>query len=102
MLGALAHRFPERVQWIFLLGAAINHPLDHTNPYVRALFLASRTLHDNGESCLAHLKSLCSANQAHPPVPETIIYSRRDQIVDWRACLESGEQVQAFEVNSGH
>jgi hypothetical protein len=37
-----------------------------------------------------------------PRVPETLIYSNGDGVVQWQNCIESGPQVEAIEVRSSH
>ena len=37
-----------------------------------------------------------------PGVPETLIYSKSDGVVDWMSCIESGPDVEAIEVQSTH
>jgi pimeloyl-ACP methyl ester carboxylesterase len=100
----LARRFPELIERTILLGSAIQQPLDNSNPFVRLWFMATRRRHHEGDSCLEHLKSLCGAHQSSPApdTAETIIYSRRDAVVDWRSCIESGPNIEAIEVRAGH
>jgi triacylglycerol lipase len=101
----LARRFPSLIERTILLGSAIRAPLDNSNPFVRMWFMATRRYHQEGGSCLDHLRSLCGSHQAEPASPEiaqTIIYSRRDSVVDWRSCIESGPNIEAIEVRAGH
>jgi triacylglycerol lipase len=99
----LARRFPELIERTILLGSAIHEPLDHSNPFVRMWFMATRRSHREGGSCLDHLSSLCGAHQPEPPkTAETIVYSRNDAVVDWRSCIESGPNIEAIEVRAGH
>jgi hypothetical protein len=35
-------------------------------------------------------------------VPETIIYSKTDGIVQWQNCIEAGRNIEAIEVPSSH
>ena len=99
----LARRSPAMVQRIFLMGSAIRHPLASTNPFVMAMYMVSRPRHSDGTGCLDTLGTLCGTHHLEPPgVPETIIYSRRDEVVAWSSCVESGEEVEALEVNSSH
>ena len=37
-----------------------------------------------------------------PRVPETIIYSKTDGVVQWQNCVESGAHVEAIAVASSH
>jgi triacylglycerol lipase len=100
----LARRFPELIERVILLGSAIQHPLDNSNPLVRLWFMATRRRHHEGDSCMEHLNSLCGAHQSSPApdTAETIVYSRRDAVVDWRSCIESGPNIEAIEVRAGH
>ncbi len=101
----LARRLPQLIERTILLGSAIRAPLDNSNPFVRMWFMATRRIHDEGGSCLDHLRSLCGAHRAEPASPEiaqTIIYSRNDAVVDWRSCIESGPNIEAIEVRAGH
>jgi triacylglycerol lipase len=100
----LARRFPELIERTILLGSAIQQPLDNSNPFVRMWFMATRRRHQEGDSCLEHMSSLCGAHQSHPApdIAETIVYSRRDAVVDWRSCIETGPNIEAIEVRAGH
>jgi triacylglycerol lipase len=100
----LARRFPELTERTILLGSAIREPLDHSNPFVRMWFMATRRIHQEGGSCLDHLSSLCGAHQPEPApkIAQTIVYSRNDAVVDWRSCIESGPNIEAIEVRAGH
>jgi triacylglycerol lipase len=100
----LARRFPGLIQRTILLGSAILQPLDNSNPFVRLWFMATRRRHHEGGSCLEHLNSLCGAHHSSPApeTAETIVYSRRDAVVDWRSCIESGPNIEAIEVRAGH
>jgi len=101
----LGRRYPHMVERTILLGSAIREPLDNSNPFVRMWFMATRRNHREGGSCLNHLRSLCGTHRAEPVSPEiaqTIIYSRRDAVVDWRSCIESGPNIEAIEVRAGH
>lgn len=100
----LARRFPELIERTILLGSAILQPLDNSNPFVRLWFMATRRRHHEGGSCLEHLNSLCGAHHSSPApdTAETIVFSRRDAVVDWRSCIESGPNIEAIEVRAGH
>jgi triacylglycerol lipase len=101
----LARRFPELVERTILLGSAIREPLDHSNPFVRMWFMATRRHHREGGSCLDQLSSLCGAHRPEPAsmkIAQTIVYSRNDMVVDWRSCIESGPNIEAIEVRAGH
>lgn len=100
----LARRFPELIERTILLGSAIREPLDNSNPFVRMWFMATRRRHHEGDSCVEHLSSLCGAHSSDPApdIAQTIVYSRRDAVVDWRSCLETGPHIEAIEVRAGH
>jgi hypothetical protein len=99
----LGRRAPEMVERVILMGSAIRHPLASTNPLVLAWYVASRPGHPDGGGCVDSLADLCGTNQLDPPaVPETIIYSRRDEVVAWTSCLEEGPEVETIEVDSSH
>jgi pimeloyl-ACP methyl ester carboxylesterase len=99
----LARRTPDVVDRIVLMGSAIRNPFGSTNPLVFAWYAASRPRHREGGDCLDALATLCGTHQLEPPgVAETIIYSRRDEVVAWRSCLESGPNVECIEINSSH
>jgi triacylglycerol lipase len=99
----LARRAPEMVERVILMGSAIRHPLASTNPFVLAWYVASRPGHSGGGGCLDSLANLCGTHQLEPPdVPETIIYTKRDEVVAWTSCLEEGPEVEAKEVDSSH
>ena len=100
----LARRFPPLIERTILLGSAIREPLDNSNPFVRMWFMATRRRHHEGDTCLEHMSLLCGAHRSDPApeIAETIVYSRRDAVVDWRSCIESGPNVEAIEVRAGH
>jgi len=98
----LARRFPSKVDQIILLGAPIHEPLNHANPYV--VMMARMTLRLHRHGCDCDPETMCGVNGAAPPpgIPETLIYSKRDGIVDWPGCIECGPNVEAIEVASSH
>jgi triacylglycerol lipase len=99
----LARRDPTMIERIVLMGSAIRHPLASTNPFVLAWYVVSRPAHHDGGGCADSLGTLCGTHYLEPPgVPETIIYSKRDEVVEWSSCLETGPGVESFEVNSSH
>lgn len=100
----LARRFPHEVEQIILLGSPIHDPLHRSNPIVRALALLTRRAHEAARGCSGDLATVCGVNLHDPPpgVPETLIYSKRDGIVDWTSCVESGPEVDTVEVDSTH
>ncbi|MGA2411916.1 MAG: alpha/beta fold hydrolase [Candidatus Binataceae bacterium] len=98
----LARRFPGKVEQTILLGAPIHEPLAHANRYVVMVARLTQRFHHHGCDC--ELETICGVNGTLPPpgVPETIIYSKRDGIVDWTSCIERGPNVDAIEVASSH
>jgi pimeloyl-ACP methyl ester carboxylesterase len=100
---ALGRRLPEFIEQVILLGAPIKDPFKHSNPYVKVLALMTRRLHEAGHGCTGELATICGVHLiGRPDVPETLIYSKRDGVVDWTSCIEEGPNVRAFEVNSTH
>lgn len=100
---ALARSFPELVAHTFILGSPIKAPLANSNPLVKILFIATRRRHSDGTTCLGQLSTLCGVHHPDPPsVPSTLIYSKRDNVVHWPACIESAPHIEAVEVQSTH
>ena len=100
---ALARRFSELVAHTFILGSPIKAPLANSNPFVKMLFIATRRRHSDGTTCLGQLSTLCGVHLPEPPaVPSTLIYSKRDNVVHWPACIESAPHIEAVEVHSTH
>jgi triacylglycerol lipase len=100
----LARRYPQGVEQVILLGSPIRDPQKHANPYVTMLALLTRRMHEAGSGCRGELATVCGVNGPEPPpdIPETLIYSKRDGVVDWASCVEEGLLVNAFEVDSTH
>lgn len=100
----LARRHPECVDQVILLGSPIREPGRNSNPYVKMLALLTRRIHENGHECSSELADICGIHSNEPPpgIPETIIYTKTDGVVDWVGCLEEGPNVTAFEVQSTH
>jgi triacylglycerol lipase len=99
----LARRYPGQVEEIILLGSPIHDPLHLSNPLIRTVALMCRRLQEAAHGCSGDLATVCGVNQPEPPpVHETIIYSKRDGVIDWRSCLESGDDVESVEVDSTH
>jgi len=100
---ALARRFSELVAHTFILGSPIKAPLENSNPFVKMLFIATRRRHSDGTTCLSQLSTLCGVHLPDPPkVPATLIYSKRDNVVHWPACIESAPHIETVEVHSTH
>jgi len=100
----LARRLPQYVDQVILLGSPIREPLRHSNPYIRMIAIITRRLHESRRGCSGDMASVCGVHSFEPPpgIPETLIYSRSDGVVDWVGCVESGPNVAAFEVQSTH
>jgi triacylglycerol lipase len=100
---ALGRRLPELIERVILLGSPIKDPFKHSNPYVKVLALMTRRLHETGHGCTGEPETICGVHLSSPPqVPETLIYSKSDGVVDWTSCVEEGPNVRAFEVDSTH
>ena len=97
----LACRFPNLVERVILLGAPVKDPIESSNNFLRPLFeLAHRRC---AESLTASSQAAEAEMSPGPPrVPETLIYSKTDGIVNWQNCVEFGPRVEAIEVPSSH
>jgi pimeloyl-ACP methyl ester carboxylesterase len=97
----LACRFPNLVERAMLLGSPVRDPLESSNMLLRPVFqwwhrrCAEMARASSGEPLVEQ-----SANP--PRVPETLIYSKTDGVVNWQNCIESGAGVEAIEVPSSH
>lgn len=96
----LARRAPQPVERAILLGAPVKHPIENSNQPIRALGAMMRRVHWD---CFAKLDGPWMGRSSKPPeVPETIIYTKSDGIVNWRSCLESGPNVETVEARATH
>jgi triacylglycerol lipase len=101
---ALARRFPQLVERAILLGAPLNDPVGNARQPLRAMASLMALAH---RACLAehadpdHLFRI-GLSSTPPEIPETIIYTKSDGIVDWHSCIESGPNVETVEVESSH
>jgi triacylglycerol lipase len=100
----LGRHVPDLVERVVLLGAPLKHAVENTALPVRALAAVMEIAHKNCLSSFGDPCPTCGVDlPASPPgVPETIIYTKSDGIVDWRSCVEEGENVEAIEVRSSH
>jgi triacylglycerol lipase len=101
----LARRLPECVEQVILLGSPVKEPNRNANPYIKMLALLTQRMHHKpGEQCPTDRASVCGVHSYDPPpgIPEAIIYSKSDGVVDWTSCVETGPEVIAFEVESTH
>jgi len=100
----LAKLLPDLVERAILLGAPLKNPVQNTNHPIKEAATLMVSFHRaclNGLGGLFHQQSP-SLPPAPPEVPETIVYTRSDGIVNWRSCLESGPRVEAIEVSGSH
>lgn len=100
----LARRLPQCVDQVILLAAPIREPMRHANPYVKLVGIMTRHIRETSRGCHGDLETICGVNGDEPPpgIPETIIYSKSDGVVDWNGCVESGPDVALHEVQSTH
>jgi len=100
----LARRMPECVEQTVLLGSPVRGPARHAHPFVKMLASLTLQLHETARGCSGGLNNVCGVHSMTPPpdVPETIIFSKSDGVVDWASCLESAPNVRSFEVDSTH
>jgi len=105
----VAARRPDLVAGIVTMGSPVLAPGAHHVSLARSVEVLVR-LNRAGvrglmaEDCVAGACARESFDQARAPMPEgvdfTAIFSRRDGIVDWRACLDPA--ARAVEVRSSH
>jgi pimeloyl-ACP methyl ester carboxylesterase len=105
----LAARRPDLVSGIITMGSPMRAPAAHHALLTRGVRMLNR-LADAGlpgvmsADCVggecAHLSFVESQEPVHPDVAMTNIYSKRDGIVDWRACMDP--QGRAVEVRTSH
>lgn len=99
----LARRLPQCIEQVILLGSPIKDPHKHANPYVKMLALMTHRVREMRHRCTGDLATICGMNATEAPnIPETLIYSKSDGVVDWASCVEDGPNVTAFEVKSTH
>jgi triacylglycerol lipase len=97
----LACRFPNLVERAILLGSPVRDPLESSNMLLRPVF---EWWHRRcAEMAHASSREPVVEQSLNPPrVPETLIYSKTDGVVQWQNCIESGAGVEAIEVPSSH
>ena len=100
----LARRMPQCVEQTILLGSPVQGPDRYSNPFVKMLASLTLRVHETTSGCVCELHNICGIHSTTPPpgVPEAIIFSKADGVVDWMSCLESGPNVRVFEVDSTH
>jgi pimeloyl-ACP methyl ester carboxylesterase len=100
----LARRHPGYIEQIVLMGAPIHEPHQMSNPFIKMLASLTIHIHESARGCSGDMSTICGVHSLTPPpgVPESIIYSKSDGVVDWRSCIESAPNVRIFEVDSTH
>ncbi|GAA1936144.1 esterase/lipase family protein [Nocardioides hwasunensis] len=105
----LAARRPDLVAGIVTMGSPMLAPGAHHVSLARTVDLLVRLnragmRHLMAEDCVAGLCARASLDQARAPLSDdvdfTAVFSRRDGIVDWRACIDP--VATAVEVRSSH
>ncbi|KRC59557.1 MULTISPECIES: esterase/lipase family protein [unclassified Nocardioides] len=105
----LAARRPDLIAGIVTMGSPMRAPAAHHAVLTRGVRVLNR-LSDAGfstlmsEDCVAgecaHLSFTESQEPLRPDVAMTNVYSRRDGIVDWKACIDPAGE--AVEVRASH
>lgn len=99
----LARREPNLIERIILLGSPVKQTTDNASPYLKPFIAAMKLMHrrcvESGDDPIA-----CGFDlpEEPPDVPETVIYTRSDGIVEWHSCIDSGPKVECIEVDSSH
>ena len=105
----LAVRRPDLVAGIVTLGSPMMAPAAHHASLTRSVEMLIRLGRAGipglmSEDCVAGACARASFDEAREPMPAgvdfTTIYSRRDGIVDWRACIDP--LARAVEVTASH
>lgn len=99
---ALAVQRPDLVAHAVCLGSPlVGNPRDHSHPLIARLGHVLLSERGGSEANAAFERSLFEA-----PLPAgvrlTCIYTRRDAIVRWRACIDAGPRSEAIEVQGTH
>jgi pimeloyl-ACP methyl ester carboxylesterase len=105
---AAAIRRPEHVSHVVTLGAPLRSVRAHALVIELARILAAvspsrhvaHTAHEHGSTCACELAETL-ALPFPPNVSRSAIFSRRDGVVDWRACIE-GDNAVDIEVAATH
>ncbi len=89
-----AKRHPDRVVRVITLGTPLHFPVKTPlSPFEQVL----ANFYD--KSAVERVDTI----PVNPPVPLTAIYSKRDGIVPWQACLtEESDLAQNYEIDSAH
>jgi len=105
----LAVRRPDLVSGIVTLGSPMLAPAAHHASLTASVDVLVRLSRAGvpglmAEDCVAGACARTSFEESREPVPVEVafsaVYSRRDGIVDWRACVDP--QAQAVEVRASH
>jgi pimeloyl-ACP methyl ester carboxylesterase len=99
----LARRCPEAVEQTILLGSPVRDG-GRNNPFMRMLGALTIGMRQRARGCKCDIFNFCGirADEPSPDVPQAIIFSKADAVVDWITCIESGPNVRVFEVDSTH
>ena len=93
---ALAHRYPDGVRAVVSLGSGLDQPFDISLPTKAAVSAVRGVLHrlEPATAERGCLTDTCDCPYTRdymapfpPDVPLTTVYSKRDGVVRWRACL---------------
>jgi triacylglycerol lipase len=101
---ALAQRMPNQVAQTILLATPVTRLGQGSNPFVQMLATLTIKTNEFIHGCSGDFADLCGVHSAtpHPDIPESIIFSKSDGVVDWVSCLESAPNVRTFEVDATH
>jgi len=103
-LGSYFHAiiFPEVVRSVVALGSPIHNSPQAPHPFIRLAFLALQSLGNAVGEAPPDLLSFIE--KASAPVPTgvgfTAIFSKEDEIVDWRTCMDP--QGNNYQVSGRH
>jgi triacylglycerol lipase len=97
----LACRFRHLVERAILLGSPVKDPLESPNMFLRPIF---QWWHRRCAEMVTESAGEAEVEQSPKPprVPETLIDSKTDRVVQWLNCIESGPEVETIEVLSSH
>jgi hypothetical protein len=100
----LARLHTDQVERVILLGTPLRYAIENATPALRPLIRLAMLVHRKCISSMHRDGDICEVGVGCKPlcIPETVIYSRTDPIVDWRSCIEAGALVESVEVSSSH
>jgi pimeloyl-ACP methyl ester carboxylesterase len=92
----LGANFSEKIRHVVALGSPIDRNSLRVHPFVPLAFRTLQTLRRSAQDAFPHCGSprcVCEFGQtAFAPLPEdvgsTCIFTKQDEVVDWRACLD--------------